>query len=559
MKKFFLLFFIISEIAFAQMIPKWEVIFSVKEAEEQLKANIELSYWTVFDSTHYLFVSNNSSRYISEKNPCLGFFFNGGEKNVLKLENPNDVQCGFAIHNPQYIDSNLIFCVVDSSYFHYTDGVNIYRKYTSFIYKSTDGGKNWQTYPTSKNLILRKRPSAWFQMTDSLSGILVQYPDTLENTDRIIITEDGWKTYIEIGNQIIAGTKMAAYSQGSIVIFTQKGEMYYTNNFGKSWNSMNFIKEVGATGVYFLRNSTILIPAYDSMSKRFTIFKSKNLGQTWDTIFSSTQQKSSPLFSILNDSSFAFIDDSLNVFFTRDNGKSWKRYSKFYLWVYLDGTKLYLMPFFVGEHLALATAFTLLDPHYVLRWYGDSTLAPPEFYEPQLHFKLPLDFELKWGPIEGAESYHLQIIEREGYELYDPKPAPDFEKTPLYVDTVIKSLTFKIPNTKYYKEYTCRIRSLNQYPEQTSPWYSDFYVTAKEPNFVDDNDFDTKIKSNYLLIEKSKSNELGYLYENYPFDIYNLLGLKLLSNCGPQQITILPNGFYILKSKKRVIFALIID
>ncbi len=134
--------------------------------------------------------------------------------------------------------------MADSSQFHYTDGINIYRKYISFVYKSTDGGKSWQIYPTQQNLTLRKRPSAWFQMADSLNRILVQYPDTLENYDRILVTNDGWKTYRQIENQKIARTKYAFYSLGRVVIVTLQRKMFYTDDEGKNWIPLDFFNSV---------------------------------------------------------------------------------------------------------------------------------------------------------------------------------------------------------------------------------------------------------------------------------------------------------------------------
>ena len=105
------------------------------------------------------------------------------------------------------------------------------------------------------------------------------------------------------------------------------------------------------------------------------------------------------------------------------------------------------------------------------------TLAPPHFVTPVTSLKLPLDFELEWTAITGATKYHLQIVEQEGIDFGDVRPPATFDTVLFVNDSFLTVTKYKLTGTSNFKEYTCRIRAIND--SQTSPWLSKEFTTDK--------------------------------------------------------------------------------
>ncbi|MFN3306484.1 MAG: WD40/YVTN/BNR-like repeat-containing protein, partial [Candidatus Kapaibacteriota bacterium] len=239
----------------------------------------------------------------------------------------NDSFSGYLIKKVNYTDSTTIYCLVDSSRFHYTDGINIFYKYITFIYKSTDGGKSWTIYPTQDNLNLRKRPSVFLQMKDSLHGILAQLPDTLENYDRILLTSDGWQTYKEVKTNKFYFSINGFYSPPVVALFTNPRDFWVSRDDGKTWDTLSFPDFAKkARMVYFANDSLWLFSGYNKANNSKVVLKSKDFGVSWDTLFALPSLDTNsylPLNGPFNGNRFTTIINSQYAY-TDDNGKSWK-------------------------------------------------------------------------------------------------------------------------------------------------------------------------------------------------------------------------------------------
>ncbi len=88
MKKVIVIFCIIGEFAFSQMMPKWEVTFSGREMEKLFGRSIDPSDLQVFGGRHSLFLdlpsSSTSNRY-DAFNPVYIFVDNGSDTFVTRI------------------------------------------------------------------------------------------------------------------------------------------------------------------------------------------------------------------------------------------------------------------------------------------------------------------------------------------------------------------------------------------------------------------------------------------------------------------------------------------
>lgn len=553
----------------AQMISKWNMVIDGKKLSEKILADewertLLPSFYpsglTVFNKNHFCFVSDYVASPSYRTYPMhIAIFINDKDTNVLKLR-AFDVSSGFLIKNLHYLDSTTIFCLVDSSYFAYTDGINLFYRYISFVYKSTDGGKNWTVYPTQENLSLRKRPSLFLRMTDSLHGILVQLPDTLENYDRILLTTDGWKTYKEVKTNKFYLSSKGFYSPPFIAVFTRANEFWVSKDNGNTWDTLSFPEfNKRVKDVYFVSDSLWFFSGYSKASNSKILLRTSDKGIHWDTLLklqsvdpSDTLQLS--IFPPFDDKHITTIINKKYAF-TENFGTSWKYITPM---VYHDGVEfVVLLSYYDGK---IGYGISVLPEGLVYRgvemYTGDSILAPPKFVEPKGYYKIPMDFTIKWTNVEGADSYRLQIAEGPGVDFEKPEmPLPSFE-TDLIIDTSLTDTTFQMKNTKYYRTYYCRILAKNE--KYTSAWVSKYFVTINQPNSVVE---PIPISKPSLIIQKHKLNdEEKFLYEMlYRSTLYNIFGVAICNACNESDIKKLPSGVYFLRNNKQFIKILVLE
>lgn len=547
----------------AQMISKWETIFYGKElAKKYGLYNFEPSNLVVYNRNYFSFLSSpvGYPSYLTYPSH-LAVFISGKDTNLLELKT-NDAFTEFIIKNINYIDSTTIFCLVDSSYFAYTDGINIFRRYISFVYKSTDGGKNWTIYPTQQNLLLRKRPSLFLKMANSMNGILVQLPDTLEDYDRILLTTDGWKTYKEIKTNKFYLSISGYYSPPTIAVFTNTREFWFSKDNGATWDTLSFPDFTKASRrVYFVNDTLWYFSGYNKTTNSKVLLKTSNKGAQWDTILTLKSVDLTDTFGIqlippFDEKHITTIIDRKYAY-TENNGKSWKYITS----QKYDGNSfielVVLLVYYDGEiGYGLSSLPDVLSFLTVEMYTGDTILSPPKFIEPKGYYNIPLDFTIKWSKVEGAETYRLQIAEGPGVDFTDPTmPLPSFE-TDLILDTTLTDTTYKLEATKYYRTYYCRILAQNK--NFTSPWIAKYFVTVENPNSVVEPD---KSFSKSIIIQKHSKNIINeIILENFGrFSLFNLLGLKVCNNCNYLDIQALPTGVYFLKFNKNIIKIILID
>lgn len=543
----------------AQMISKWDRIFDGKDLAKKYNLySFEPVGLTVYDKNHFSFLDHGYGIYES---PVLhlAVFIDGRDTNVLKLKSSSS-ESGYLIKSINYTDSTTIYCLVDSSRWAYTDGINRFFRYITFVYKSTDGGKSWTVYPTQQNLSLRKRPSLFLRMTDSLHGILAQLPDTLENYDRILLTTDGWKTYKEVKTNKFYLSREGFYSPPIVAIFTGRPhyDLWISKDDGNSWDTLSFSGfNESSRNVIFVNDSLWYFSGYHKELNSRVLLKTKNHGVSWDTLLTLPSADTTsyiPLYPPFDEKHITTIIDKKYAY-TKDLGKSWKYIT---LYTYYDNMEFYVfLSYYDGKIGYGSGSPTNVLAHISVEMYtGDSILAPPRILEPKDYYKIPMNFVIKWSKVEGAESYRLQIAEGPGSDLNDPTvPLPSFE-TDLIIDTILTDTTYQIINTKYYKTYFCRVLAKNE--KYTSPWISKYFVTIKQQSSVDEQN-QVAIKS--ILIEKHKSywNANLVLEEIRGSTLFNILGIPVCYIYSEEDIKKLPNGIYLLRKNNEINKIIVLD
>lgn len=546
----------------AQMISKWNMIFNGRElAKKYNLPSFRPSELTVYDKNHFGFLSMHSGEwrpYLS----VIGVFVNGKDTNVLKLES-GDIWSGFVIRGINYVDSTTIYCLVDSAHFAYQDGLNQFFRYISFVYKSTNGGKDWTRYPLQQDLSLRKRPSLFLRMTDSLHGILVQLPDTLENYDRILLTTDGWKTYKEVKTNKFYLSMNGYYSPPIIAVFTslvfpREHQFWLSKDNGYSWDTLNFPNfSRNERNVYFVNDSLWLFSGYNKALNSNVLLKTSDFGAHWDTVLILPSVNSDDtlymlLYPPLDEKHFTTIINRKYAY-TESGGNLWRYITAD---TYHDGIEfIVLLSYYDGKIGYGVGSMGGLQSETVEMYSGDSTLAPPKFIEPEGYFKIPMNFAIKWSSIIGADSYRLQIAEGPGVDFNPSNPLPSFE-TDLILDTILVDTTFQMRDTKYYRTYRCRVLAQNE--KYTSEWISKYFVTIQQPNSVFKQ---RQVTMENMLIQKHQLNWSGtsVLERLRGSILFNILGVPVCNIYSVEEIKRLPSGVYLLQGKNEFIRIMVLD
>lgn len=468
-------FILIINISYAQIIEDWGIIWSgdsISLSPYELKA---------FDSTHFGFIASKST-----KRSRLVLTMDGGKTwRVAYKSIPHDT-LSLEIRDWTYSTDKIIYFLADSCVFKGWDeyGLNEVYDYRAYIFKSTDGGISWEKIQINDKW--RSRMSTVLSMSDSLHGIMLQFPSKYEpeeSGDQIWFTNDGWKTKVKISTPSeLKANRQALYVYPKTIIVRCYGyeRIFISTDLGNSWirkdipdsikpyTDADHFKFYNANTFFFIGNKLISgdegYQGYHSV-----IFKSTDSGDTWNTIYDKKEWEGVVDISIVNDSTI--YTHGHKPRYTTNNGKDWIPKNN----AYISNYEAYLsniIEFSESNKLARGV-------YWILRYNGRKTLKPPYIVYPKRTIDAPIDFELKWTRVIGAERYHLQVVEREGVRFDNPRPPASFDTTLFIDDSTIVDTTYKLTGTSYYKEYTCRLRAIGN--NISSPWLaSPGFTTIKK-------------------------------------------------------------------------------
>ncbi|MCX6155220.1 MAG: T9SS type A sorting domain-containing protein [Candidatus Kapabacteria bacterium] len=480
MKKLFTLLFtviVLTNFSNAQHVEDWHVLFSGISKNKNVQ-NTYIYKIQILNKNYIGFINNDL--YISSDG---GLSFS----NTTNFNKTDSISKN--IQDWVFVSANTILTLVDSSIYTGTDGMNLLYDYKTCIYKTTNGGKNWEVIPINSNW--RSRQSKFLSMADSLNGIMIQYPskyDAAETTDILWITNDGWKTRnkVKVHPQLIGSIKIKFFPPSTIVIATAANTLYKTIDLGNKWEKIQISKDLILNGIdlyfvndslyYFVTNANTQI-TFKAHSK---LYKTINSGNKWNLIYDKTGADSAILsLSFVNDSSFYMSGPIL-----RYTSNSCNSYNELYN-AYIDNNENIISNI---RTFSDNTKIALASISYIIKFSGNYTLLPPKFFKPDSMYNNSLDFELKWNPIIGANRYHIQIVEREELPPLSLRPPTDFDTTLFANDSIISGTSYKLNGTRYQKEYSCRIRAINE--TQLSQWLMNEYNTVYESLVENTNKFD---------------------------------------------------------------------
>ncbi len=488
----------------AQLIEEWRQIY--KGGAEPIRA---------VDSLHFGF--SISGGLLKEG---IVITNDGGNKWIESYVSTSPDSTRIVIIDWVYIKKNNLFFLADSIVTRGWDNRgNEIKDYKSYIYKSTDGGKKWQRIGINDEW--RSRPSRDFYMSDSLRGVFVQLPseyESSETSDQIYYTNDGWETWEKIDTPPeMKASSNIIYEKPKTIVTKTGGynKIFITNDLGKNWQIKKIPDSLKSADMEFtFFNSEIY---YLVERESGVVYKSENAGDDWFVFY----DKSKILSLSVMDDSTVYLHSHSNPYYTTNGGRDWIKSYNFYFDNYER---------FIGNIIEFSENNKIGTSYGIVKYTGEKTLMPPYFTEPDSGSLRPLDFELGWTRIQGANRYHLQIVERIGnpWDSLGREPAP-FDTTLFVNDSMISDTSYQLKGTSYDHEYRCRIRAVND--SLASPWIADLFWTKKETDVNDNNDiaeikikifpnpFQTTTTIKYSAPEKSRIS----LY------ITNSLGIKVAS------------------------------
>ncbi len=539
----------LSCIIHSQQIEDWKVIYTLNNGNSVTTPQLV----KVIDSKHFGFVEGIKG--IAGKTRAF-YISDSSWNNIVKsIEfNPDDTS-RIIIQDWNFLTTNIIYLLVDSSIFKSFDGINIFYDYKSFILKSVDGGKNWSKKDI--NISWRSSPSSVLSMSDSLNGIIVQFPSKYENesNDIILKTNDGWQTYSVVNtHSLMVGTTNCKYTPPfNISARTLSNLIFHTTNLGKDWTKKELPKNLKINGdlsnKFILYNdSTFFKISSNTISQsegsHFIVGKTTDGAQNWKIIWDTTGFGVEMLnLSIIDENRFYAHGTKLR--YTTDGGNEWILKDN----VFINNTETPIYEIIqISEFDKLAVA-----SNNILSFHGSYTLSPPKFTFPDSSYNLPLDFELKWNPVEGATGYHLQIVQRDGLPPLSLRPPANFDTTLFVNDSMITGTNFKLSGTSLYKEYTCRIKSINN--SQKSQWLSKAFTTTQTTEIKDNS------SNNLLFLSPNPVTDFLELYISVDskealqsdIKIMNLLGETVFSKVDLNSkylrinVSTFPSGVYFVR------------
>jgi hypothetical protein len=274
------------------------------------------------------------------------------------------------------------------------------------------------------------------------------------------------------------------------------------------------------------------------------IARTSNAGENWEKIYDTTGFGNEIIsLSLINDSTI--YAHGLNPLLTTNAGKDWIKTSN----PCFDNNVTYLDQLikFSNDYIIARSSI-----YYIIKYSGNMILQSPQIISPKIVDALPLDFELEWTPVEGADRYHLEIVQRDGVPFDSIRPPVNFDTTLFFSDSNITITNYKLTGTGYFKEYSCRLRAINN--SQSSPWLAKVFTTQENVGVNE-----SKNTTDLIYINPNPVSDFLYiksLKEN-PFDkiqIFSTLGIKVFESELIEKIDVsnLSLGLYIIKIGNKI-------
>lgn len=208
----------------------------------------------------------------------------------------------------------------------------------AFILLTEDGGKNWkECYKNTDSAIFLDGMDFW----NSKEGII--FGDPINNKMQLLKTIDGGNTWTNISNQLklpmapgeagfaASGTTIRTGTKGKVWITTggKVSNIYFSNNYGKSWNSfpIPIIQGENSTGPFSFaiaddRKGIVVGGNYlKDKDRTNAVLITKNGGKSWEKPTIPTFGYRSGVCHLSGD--FWIATGSSGTDYTLDGGKTW--------------------------------------------------------------------------------------------------------------------------------------------------------------------------------------------------------------------------------------------
>lgn len=193
-----------------------------------------------------------------------------------------------------------------------------YTSGTSGIYKSTDGGKNWN------NITPEKGTAYWGNyFVDENTGVVIG-GNCFTGLQRFFRTEDGGKTWSEFRTVIknTALTDLILYSADGLGYAASSGLIWITEDGGKTWDTYSLTGNNDWQEELAINGNSILVPVSGNCEGGFGggVRMSVNMGKKWKRTDLGEQMYGSFL---INEQKGYVCGMNKSVYYTIDGGDNW--------------------------------------------------------------------------------------------------------------------------------------------------------------------------------------------------------------------------------------------
>lgn len=309
--------------------------------------------------------------------------------------------------------------LTDTKIFLLTDSIlkddNKVLHYKPVILLSDQLGNTWQRIILNEKFDFFKAKNLC--MLDNDNGIITFELPEDGTTNKILVTNDSWKTFTEkdLPSNIIEHD-ICRSAGGTRLMITSNEVLFFTDDFGDTWqralqdlpeNTMS-IDFINADIGHLITNTRI-----EPQNYRTDLYKTIDNGDSWQKIneidinSSLIPQKFSIEFLNENQGILTIDTSPTRIFRTNDGGVSLIEDQPPISGI--NKARLEQL-FYVSNN----TAYSFYDYSYIIRYTGKNALVKPSIQD--ISSPVELGFSLQWNNVEGAENYHLVVEE---YSLPD--------------------------------------------------------------------------------------------------------------------------------------------
>lgn len=345
-----------------------------------------------------------------------------------------------------------------------------------FIYKTNDGGDNWERIEICNQNVPRSR--SFISMVSSSYGFIYTADCSDKLVAKIYYTEDGFETMVplESPKEDLYPIFFEAIDENKLIIGT-RDNILITNNKGISWEINDSPDDV--TSYNFVDINIGYATSSESTGlgnqKKGNIYKTTNGGTDWQLIFEEDQinyQLGLDDIGFLNEDQGIAIG-TMKIYTTSDAGKTWKLndlpFEQFQ-------EQMYSVKYVSNESAVIAS-------NNIIHTNWELILKSPEL---SVNAVKPIDlvYGVSWNSIEEATSYQFQMAEYEITPYPTYAPSDDFNQSLIFEVENTNELKTEISNhLQFDRRYYLRVRAMNE--NDTSSWsrYQSFDTESNpDPN-----------------------------------------------------------------------------